>query len=133
MNKLLFVLLLAATLGTAVSCKPKDVGDPAAAPQSPPPPSDSTAPAAAAGSSASTVAYHCDGLDVTAIYAGDQVTLQTPGREYALPHVQAADGAKYQSDKATFWSKGDVAVIEIDGKPYTNCKEKAAAEAPPGP
>lgn len=133
MRSLFLATLSTATLLALSACQGGDVGTPAAAPQSPAPPSDSTAPAAASGAPASTTAYHCDGLDLSVTYNGDQVTLTAPGREYTLPHVEAADGAKFQSDKATFWSKGENAVIEIDGKPYTNCKEKTAAEAPPGP
>ncbi|NKF21125.1 lysozyme inhibitor [Solimonas sp. C16B3] len=122
-----FALLLVATLVTAVSCKPKsaDINTQAAA--------ASPAPAARTAPPSSTAAYHCDGLDLTATYDADQVTIDMPGREYTLPHVVSADGAKYHNDKGTFWSKGDHAIVEIDGKPYTNCRQRTAADAPPGP
>lgn len=115
------------------ACKPRDLGDPAAAPQSPSPPSDSLAPAAAPGAPMSPIQYHCDGLDFTVLYDADRVTLQAPGREYVLLQAQAASGAKFQSDKATFWSKGEDALVEIDGRRYENCRERSAAEAPSGP
>jgi membrane-bound inhibitor of C-type lysozyme len=123
---LLLTLLLA-------GCQRDDIGVPAAAPQSPAPPSDSLSPPAAPGTPAATLPYHCDGLEFTVQYAGDQVIVQTPERRYALPQVQAADGAKFQNDHATFWSKGETAIVELDGRPYTHCRERLASEAPPAP
>lgn len=125
--------LLLATLLAGSACQRQDVGTPTAAPQNPAPPSDSLSPPAAPGASAATLVYHCDGLEFTAQYVGDQVILQTPKQRYTLPQVRAADGAKFQDGATTFWSKGETAVVELGGKPYTNCRERLASEAPPAP
>lgn len=131
MNRPVLASLLLGTLLAGSACKP------ARAPQSPSPPSDSTAPVVAAATSAtqqaSTIAYHCDGLDFTARYEGDHVNLETPKQTYTLPQVRAADGAKFERDHSTFWSKGADAIVTLAGKPYTNCHEQLASEAPPAP
>ncbi|MGH8443797.1 MAG: MliC family protein [Solimonas sp.] len=129
-------LVCAVLLLGSAACKPKDAGNGAEAPASAPPdapapPSDAMAPAAARA--ASPVTYRCNDLQFTAQFETDHVTLAAPGKEYVLPQVEAASGAKFQNDKATFWSKGTEAVVEIDGKPYSNCKEVSASEAPPAP
>lgn len=125
-------LLVAALLASA--CKPAEVGTPASAPQSPSPPSDSTAPvASAATQQAATLAYHCDGLEFTVRYENDHVILQAPQQTYTLPQVRSADGAKFERESSTFWSKGADAVVTLDGKPYTSCREQLASEAPPAP
>jgi membrane-bound inhibitor of C-type lysozyme len=38
-----------------------------------------------------------------------------------LPQVPAASGAKYQEGRTVFWSKGNKARFEIDGKVYPAC------------
>lgn len=124
---LLFVALLAS------ACKPTEVGTPASAPQSPSPPSDSTAPLSTATRQAATLAYHCDGLEFTVRYEDDHVTLQTAQQTYTLPQVRSADGARFERDGSTFWSKGEDAMVTLAGKPYTNCREQLASEAPPAP
>lgn len=126
------LLLIAVLVGSA--CKPNAVGTPASPPQSPSPPSDSTAPVASAATrQAATLSYHCDGLEFTVRYEGDHVILHTPKQTYTLPQVRSADGAKFEGDGTMFWSKGEDAVVTLAGKPYTNCHEQLASEAPPAP
>ncbi|NGY06469.1 MliC family protein [Solimonas terrae] len=122
MIKVLLAGAVFAAALAAVACKP------AAAPQNPSP-----APPAAASSAAAVVPYHCDGLAFTVRFDSDHVTLQTADRRYTLPQVRAADGAKFENDQATFWSKGENALLTLAHKPYTNCRELLASEAPPGP
>jgi membrane-bound inhibitor of C-type lysozyme len=121
-----------AALALAAACKPKDEPAPTSPPDVPAPPSDSLAPPAPAAT-ASPIRFHCDDLDFTAQFDSDHVTLLAPGKEYVLPQVSAASGAKFESDKATFWSKGSEATVQIDGKSYNNCREASATEAPPAP
>ena len=92
------------------------------------PPDASSSPAAGA-----PVTYQCDGLTLTAQFQGDHMTLRAPGVEYVLPSTVAASGAKFESDHAMVWSKGNEALVKIDGQDYANCREVSAAEAPPGP
>jgi membrane-bound inhibitor of C-type lysozyme len=44
----------------------------------------------------------------------DFVSVHFAGREFRLPHVIAASGARYSDGKFTFWNKGNTAMIEID-------------------
>src|SRR3546814_1963750 len=118
MNRAAVSGLLSGALLASSACQP------ASAPQNPAPPSDSTAPASAAATQAPTLRYHCDGLDFTVRYQGELVRLQTPEQTYSLPRVRAADGAKFERDHSTLWSKGGDALVTRDGKPYTNCLEQ---------
>ena len=41
---------------------------------------------------------------------------------YKLPLAISASGARYSDGTNEFWNKGDMAMITINGKSYTNCK-----------
>lgn len=71
---------------------------------------------------ANTRTYRCDGLIFKASAERERVTLQLPERLLELPSVRAASGAKYSNGTLSFWSKGDSAVLELDGKTYRNCR-----------
>ncbi|WP_043114509.1 MliC family protein [Solimonas soli] len=102
--------------GAQQPAAPPDVPTPPGDPLSPPPPANVAAP----------LRYHCDGLDFSARFDNDRVTLRAPGREYVLPQVAAASGAKFESGEAMFWNKGREALLEIGGKRYANCREAGA-------
>lgn len=70
------------------------------------------------------VYYRCaDGarFSVTPVDSS-RVELARSGNRYTLTQVEAASGAKYSSSRASFWSKGDDAMIEIGDKRYVECK-----------
>ena len=46
----------------------------------------------------------------------DFVNVRFEGRELQLPHVISGSGARYSDGKATFWNKGDSALVEIDNR-----------------
>ncbi len=68
----------------------------------------------------------CDRLDrqvsVIFVNAPDPlVSLATGEIHVVLPLVPSGSGSKYESDAATFWTKGDEAMFSIDGGPDLTC------------
>lgn len=52
----------------------------------------------------------------------NRVELARGPNRYVMKPVEAASGARYASDKASYWNKGDEAVFEVKGKAYAGCK-----------
>lgn len=130
-NRIKNLLLIGAgtaLLMSAAACKPRDADNPVAPPDTAPPPGDSLSPPPAPRA-ATPIHYQCDGYAFTAQFDGDRVTLLAPGKEYVLPQVMAASGAKFENDKAMFWTKGSTAQLRIDGQEYENCREADADSA----
>jgi membrane-bound inhibitor of C-type lysozyme len=50
-----------------------------------------------------------------------KVELSRSGNRFTLKQVEADSGVKYSSSKATFWNKGEEALIEASGKTHTGC------------
>lgn len=74
-----------------------------------------------------TFAYDCDhdkkwNWVVSFNEKDDTMTLFAPGNTVTLKHVRSGSGARYSDGKITYWSKGNEALIEMDGKKI-NCKE----------
>lgn len=56
---------------------------------------------------------------------GESVLLILPGKRLHLPAAPAASGAKYSDGQNTFWTKGDEAILELDGKiRYRGCRRQ---------
>ena len=72
-------------------------------------------------------AFECaDGVVFAVRVAGDEAALFPPGSfssgtSIVLTQTPAASGARYASGATVFWSKGEVATFEIDGKTYADC------------
>ena len=63
-------------------------------------------------------AWDCDdGSTVVSEIDGetDELWLFLPDETVSLAHMPTASGAKYGNDKISFWSKGDEAMLEMDG------------------
>ncbi len=73
-----------------------------------------------------TYFFNCDGLDVTVRVRGGEIGLMFPDTVYVLPQVPAASGAKYTEGNITFWTKGDEALLELNGATYRNCRSNPA-------
>jgi membrane-bound inhibitor of C-type lysozyme len=60
-----------------------------------------------------TAFYMCNGLHFKAIYDNtkDRVSFVWGAKDYHLPHVMSADGARYANDKLEWWSKGSNATL----------------------
>ena len=74
-----------------------------------------------------TTTYNCGGMPLaTQMGSDDAMRLNVGGRVFPVIQVQSASGAKYENlnsrPKVMFWSKGDEAMLELDGKTYPTCK-----------
>lgn len=57
--------------------------------------------------------------------SADSVLLIMAEKTLRLTQVPAASGAKYSDGRTVFWSKGEEAFLEVDGKiQYRGCKVK---------
>jgi membrane-bound inhibitor of C-type lysozyme len=78
-------------------------------------------------SGARTFVYQSpDGYRFVARVEGERVWLFLPERTLWLPHVRAASGAKYNDGQTTFWSHGQQALLEYDGRVRTDCANQPA-------
>lgn len=69
-----------------------------------------------------TFFFECEGLEFTARHDPRGIYLFLPGHTVLLPETLSGSGAKYTDGKITFWSKGEEAVLEADGKTYPQCR-----------
>jgi membrane-bound inhibitor of C-type lysozyme len=67
----------------------------------------------------------CNGLHFKAIYDNkiDRVSFVWGAKDYHLPRVVSADGARYANDKLEWWSKGSNATLYTvpEHTVLTNC------------
>lgn len=74
------------------------------------------------GNSEQTFVYECAGLDFVARIEGEMAWLFLPGDTVSLPHVTSASGVRYRDEATQFWSKGEEAMLDWDGKHYNSCR-----------
>jgi membrane-bound inhibitor of C-type lysozyme len=68
-------------------------------------------------------AYACDGLAFRVEVTRERALLFLPGRaSRSLPAVPAASGAKYADGSTLYWSKGDEALLTLDGVEHEGCR-----------
>jgi len=78
----------------------------------------------AAVARSTTLVFTCDGVEFLVRIGPSHVELVLPDRTLVLPQVPAASGAKYQEGSTLFWSRGNKARIEADGKAYPACTRR---------
>jgi putative lipoprotein len=71
---------------------------------------------------ARTYVYECDGLEVVVHTAPDALTLYAENTSTDLLRVPSAWGVRYEGAGRLFWSKGDTALLEIEGRRYVDCR-----------
>lgn len=72
--------------------------------------------------------YQCGDLLMSARTGRDEAQLSFSGRDILLPHVAAGSGAKYDDGKGnTFWSKGEEAMLTLEGKEQGACTRSERA------
>jgi len=77
----------------------------------------------APGRQGQTFVYECDdGSQFTARVEGEKVWLFLSSGTVSLPHVEAASGAKFSDGAATYWTKGESAMLERPDHARTECK-----------
>lgn len=74
-------------------------------------------------STADTLTYRGEdgGTLVFSLLANERARVARGDAQWSLPHVPSASGAKYESQGILFWSKGDDATFEQEGK-STACR-----------
>lgn len=79
------------------------------------------------------IRYDCGGTLVEAGLAEDMMILRTDGRDVVLEQVPAASGARYAAtdDSGTeFWSRGDSALVMVEGVELPECHRQVPGLAP---
>lgn len=71
---------------------------------------------------AKTLVYECSGIEFIARVGPGEMALWLEDRYLVLSQVRSASGTKYEEGNIRFWSKGDEALLEIDGLRYTDCR-----------
>ena len=75
--------------------------------------------------------YHCDdGYRFRVQLRPDHVVLMLPNRQLTLPQIPSGSGAKYGNELATFWTKNQEAIVEVQGKQHLNCHEQEGSSHP---
>lgn len=67
--------------------------------------------------------FMCGDIRLQVGFQGEEAVVETDERIYHLAPAISADGAKYQSDdgRNVFWSKGDNALVTLDGDDLPDC------------
>ncbi len=69
-------------------------------------------------------AFDCGGMAVSFGIAGEQAVLRVGDRDYEMRQVVSASGARYVAvadDGTEFWSKGDEAMLTVEGQDMGTC------------
>lgn len=71
---------------------------------------------------AKTLVYECDGADFVTRLGPGEMALWFDDRYLVLSQVRSGSGSRYQEGDVEFWSKGEEAMLEVDGVRYSNCR-----------
>lgn len=84
------------------------------------------APVEARVEAARTYVYECGELDAVVHTEPGKLTLLAQGLESVLEQVASASGVRYEGEGRLFWTRGETALLEIDGQRYEECRSNAA-------
>ncbi len=70
-----------------------------------------------------TLFFECPERSFALRHEGEGVRLYLPGGELFLRETPSASGAKYGDGKNLFWQRGEEALLELEGRPPTRCRE----------
>lgn len=71
--------------------------------------------------------YACELLTFSAWIGPEDAWLFLPDQTIRLPHVRSASGARYGTDRVLLWTKGEEAILEVDGVRYDGCRRDPRA------
>lgn len=71
---------------------------------------------------AKTLVYECTGIEFISRLGPGEMALWLDERYLVLSQVRAASGTRYEEGEVMFWSKGDEAMLEVDGVRYSDCR-----------
>ncbi|QFU76548.1 hypothetical protein EY643_13265 [Halioglobus maricola] len=69
-----------------------------------------------------TYVYECADIEFMTRVGPGEMALWLEDRYVVLSQVRAASGTKYQEGDILFWSKGQEAILEVDGLRYSDCE-----------
>ena len=69
-----------------------------------------------------TLVYECTGAEFIARVGPGEMALWLEDRYLVLSQVRSASGTKYEEGDVMFWSKGEEALLEVDGQRYNDCR-----------
>ena len=69
-----------------------------------------------------TFVYVCGESEFVTRIEGDVAWVFARSGTVRLPRVRSASGAKFQGEEAMLWSKGEEAMVTIDGTTYKDCR-----------
>ena len=70
---------------------------------------------------ATTLVYACKGYEFVARLGPGEIALWLPECYVILSQVRSASGTLYEEDDISFWSKGEEAMLTVEGQNYQNC------------
>lgn len=73
-----------------------------------------------------TYFYRCQGLDIIVRVRGGEIGVIFPDTTYVLSQVPSASGARFSEGDVVFWTKGDEALLELNGVTYRECRSDPA-------
>lgn len=76
----------------------------------------------AAPRSGQTFVYECGDTEFVTRIEGDVAWVFSSSGTLRLPRVRTASGAKFESEEAMLWSKGEEALITLGGETYEDCR-----------
>jgi uncharacterized membrane protein len=75
-----------------------------------------------------TAVYRCtDGYSFTARSSAEYAWLFLPGETVKFERTPSASGSKYIKDRSLFWSKGEEAMLEHNGRTHNDCSNDRRA------
>jgi putative lipoprotein len=74
------------------------------------------------------LAWDCEGLSFRVEVTKERALLFLPGKNLELPAVPAASGAKYSDGSTTWWSRGDEALLTLEGVERRGCRTRPLRE-----
>jgi membrane-bound inhibitor of C-type lysozyme/uncharacterized membrane protein len=78
----------------------------------------------ATGEKWQTLVYSCEAEDLRIVVRQqeEKAVVFLPGETVFLPRVESASGVKFSDGQTVFWSKGEEALLEWNGKLYSECR-----------
>lgn len=76
---------------------------------------------------------HCGRLQVSAGYHNDDLVLKAAGKDYLLLPTESDSGARFEAEgdpSTRFWSRGDTALLTLNGVSYPECVPPGALPKP---
>lgn len=71
---------------------------------------------------ARTLVYECTGTEFITRLGPGEMAIWLEDRYLVLSQVRSASGTRYEEGDVMFWSRGEEAMLEVDGVRYSDCQ-----------